>query len=137
MVSFTIETSRQQDILDLTPRLTEAVAASGLQEGAALVSVAHCTCALYLNENEPGLLDDTLSLIGTLGMLKRWRHDTIDHNAGAHLAATLIGNSVTVPVSGGRLQLGTWQSVMLVELDGPRPRQVTVTLLPGLAEAGA
>ncbi len=55
-----------------------------------------------------------------------WRHDRIDSNAAAHIKATILGPGQTIPVRGGRLALGTWQSVMLVELDGPRERTVIV-----------
>ncbi|HYL82557.1 MAG TPA: secondary thiamine-phosphate synthase enzyme YjbQ, partial [Candidatus Acidoferrum sp.] len=58
----------------------------------------------------------------------RWRHDRIDDNAAAHIKATILGPSQAVPVRSGRLTLGTWQSVMLVELDGPRDRTVIVAV---------
>ena len=129
MLTFTITTSRREEILDLTDRVQDALRQLDATEGVALVSVPHCTCALYLNEHEGGLLDDTLTALGLLGRLQRWRHDVIDDNAAAHLAATLVGNSVLVPVRRGRLELGTWQRVLLAELDGPRTRQVTVAVL--------
>ena len=97
-------------------------------DGLACISVPHCTCAVYVNENEAGLVQDMLALIDRLSE-GEWRHDRIDDNAGAHLAASLIGNSVCVPVQAGRMVLGTWQRVMLVELDGPRRRTVHVTVV--------
>jgi len=129
LLTFTISTSRREEIRDLTERVQEALSELGATEGVALVSVPHCTCAVYLNENESGLLDDTLTALGFLGRLQRWRHDIIDNNAGAHLAASLLGSSALVPVKMGRLELGTWQRVLLVELDGPRTRRVTVAVL--------
>ena len=129
MLTFTITTSHATEVLDLTDQVQAALAELGATAGAALISVAHCTCALYLNENESGLLEDTLTALSFMGRLQHWRHDVIDDNASAHLAATLLGSSVLVPVRGGRLQLGTWQRVLLAELDGPRPRQVTVAVL--------
>ena len=101
----------------------------GAGNGAVLVSIPHCTCGVYLNENEDGLLDDTLKAVGFLGRLSHWRHDIIDNNAAAHLGATLVGNSVLVPVQGGTLHLGTWQRVLMIELDGPRTRQINLMVL--------
>jgi len=60
-----------------------------------------------------------------------WQHNRIDNNAEAHLMASLMGSSTCLPVSGGQVELGTWQRIMLIELDGPRERRVTVTVVPG------
>jgi secondary thiamine-phosphate synthase enzyme len=127
--TFTISTTSREEVLDLTDRVQEALRELAAADGVALVSVAHCTCGLYVNENESGLLEDTLTALTMLGRTQRWRHDVIDDNAAAHLGATLLGHSVLVPVRQGRLDLGTWQRLLLAELDGPRTRQVTVTVL--------
>jgi secondary thiamine-phosphate synthase enzyme len=140
-----LQTNRAREIMDITREVGVAVTSSGVREGLACLSVAHCTCALYVNENEDGLVADTLQLISRLADLPAvasakgeasaeagasgWQHDSLDDNAAAHLAATLLGSSVTLPVIAGRLELGTWQRVMLVELDGPRRRRVTVTVV--------
>jgi secondary thiamine-phosphate synthase enzyme len=129
VLTFTISTTRREEVLDLTDRVQQALRELAAADGVALVSVSHCTCGLYLNENESGLLEDTLTALTSLGRLQRWRHDVIDDNAGAHLGATLLGHSVLVPVRQGRLELGTWQRILLAELDGPRTRQVTVAVL--------
>lgn len=112
--------------MDVTSEIAAAVADAG--DGLACISVPHCTCAVYVNENETGLVQDTLALIDKLSQ-GTWQHDRIDDNAGAHLAASLIGNSVCLPVQSGRLVLGTWQRVMLIELDGPRRRTLHVTVV--------
>lgn len=134
MISFTLRTSQRQEIVDITAQVQEIIARQGMETGAALVYVAHCTCALYINENERGLVADTLNLIQSLTQQPGWQHNRIDDNAEAHLAATLLGSSVLLPVSQGRLQLGTWQRVMLVELDGPRQRSITVSFLAKVPE---
>ncbi len=134
MLTFTVVTAERQQVLDLTEHVQRALQDAEVRSGVALVSVPHCTCALYLNENEAGLLQDTLSALDALERMQAWRHDVIDDNAGAHLGASFLGNVVLVPVCNGRLQLGTWQRVLMVELDGPRTRQVTVAVL---AEAGS
>ena len=134
MQILTVTTSAREEIVDLTAAVQEALAGQG--DGVACVSVGHCTCGLYLNENESGLLEDTLTLLRELIGAHSWRHDRIDDNAGAHLAATLLGNAVLIPCRAGRLALGTWQRLMLVELDGPRRREITVALLPESGEPG-
>lgn len=126
MHQLTINTSTRRQILDITDDV--AAALTDAADGLACISVPHCTCAIYVNENEPGLLADTLALVERL-VQGQWRHDRIDDNAEAHLAASLLGNSVCLPVQDGRLVLGTWQRVMLVELDGPRRRTVHLTFV--------
>ena len=127
--SFTVTTDARRSILDITDTVAEALHAMDIGAGIICISVPHCTCAVYVNENEAGLLEDTLLLLDNIGGHADWRHDRIDNNADAHLCASVLGNSVTLPVRAGRIQLGTWQRIMLVELDGPRSRHITVTAI--------
>ncbi len=129
--SFRIRTTARREIADITSEVQQAVAACGCREGLACLTTAHCTCTIYVNENERGLVADTLELVSKLTTGGSWQHNRIDDNAEAHLAASVMGNSVCLPVSGGQIELGTWQRVMLLELDGPRERRVTVTVVPG------
>lgn len=126
---FSVTTHSRRQIVDITAELTRLLAENEVQDGLVVVSVPHCTCTLYVNENESGLVADTLEFIDRLSAHGSWRHDRIDDNAAAHLAAALMGNSVCLPLSGGQIELGTWQRVMLVELDGPRYRRVHVTVI--------
>ena len=128
---FTVNTDNRRQIVDITAEVQQAVAPSNIEEGLVVVSVPHCTCTVYVNENESGLVADTLEIIDQLSGHGSWRHDRIDDNAAAHLATAIMGNAVCLPVSGGQVQLGTWQRIMLVELDGPRRRRVAVTILLG------
>jgi secondary thiamine-phosphate synthase enzyme len=129
--SFSLGTASRREISDITDEVQQAIAATGCAEGLVCVSVPHCTCAVYVNENESGLIADTLELAAQFTKRGTWRHNRIDSNAEAHLAAAVIGSSVCLPVSGNEAELGTWQRIMLVELDGPRNRRVTVTVVPG------
>ena len=126
--TLSISTSEQRQILDITDLVQAKVRAMGVAQGLACVSVAHCTCALYVNENEAGLVADTLRLI-VAASRGDWHHDSIDDNAPAHLAATLLGSSVSLPITNGALEFGTWQRLMLVELDGPRSRGLTIQVV--------
>jgi len=128
---FRISTDRRHQIIDITSQVQEIVRAVGCDQGLACISVPHCTCAVYVNENESGLVADMLALLSQLPAGDSWRHNRIDNNAEAHLMASLVGNSTCLPVSGGQVELGTWQRIMLIELDGPRERRITLTVVPG------
>jgi secondary thiamine-phosphate synthase enzyme len=129
MAEFSIRTTRKQEMVDITRQVADLVKQSGVSEGICLVYVPHATAAVAVNENaDPNVCEDILDALAALVPEGRWRHDRIDDNAAAHIKATILGPSQTVPVRGGRLRLGTWQSVMLVELDGPRERTVIVAV---------
>jgi len=127
VAEFVVRTQRMQDMVDITRPVADAVRQSGVADGICLVYVPHATAAVVINENaDPNVCEDILEALGQLIPEGRWRHDRIDSNAAAHIKATILGPSETVPVRDGRLRLGTWQSLMLVELDGPRERSVIV-----------
>ena len=127
MTEFILRTKKKQEMVDITERVADLVKQSRVSDGICLVYVPHATAAVAINENaDPNVCEDILEALGNLIPEGRWRHDRIDNNAAAHIKATILGPSQAVPVRGGRLRLGTWQSVMLVELDGPRERTVIV-----------
>ena len=122
--------SRQQyETIDLTADVARIVAAAGVDEGLCTVFVPHATAAIVINENDdPNLCTDLLDALAKLVPEGVWRHDRVDRNGAAHIKAAILGPSETIPVRGGRLLLGTWQAIMLVDLDGPRQRRVIVTV---------
>ena len=125
-----IRTGKRVEIVDITDRIVEEIGRAGIQKGIAVIYSLHTTTAVVLNEGERGLLEDLeLMLEKLIPRGAGYRHDAIDSNADAHLRATLLGNSIVVPVSNGRPVLGTWQRVLFVELDGPRSRRVNVTVV--------
>ncbi len=127
MNEFSIRTKKKQEMVDITGRVADLVKHSGVQDGICLIYVPHATAAIAINENaDPNVCEDILEALEALVPEGKWRHDRIDDNAAAHIKATILGPSEAVPVRGGRLRLGTWQSLMLVELDGPRDRTVIV-----------
>jgi secondary thiamine-phosphate synthase enzyme len=129
---FTIRTAQRHDLVNVTGELGQAVRESGVDAGIACAMVPHTTCALILNEDEPGLRQDILRLVHeVVEPLRRkapFAHDRVDDNAAAHLTSILLQPSLNVAVVGGRPALGTWQSLFLVELDGPRPRTLRVVI---------
>lgn len=124
-----IRTSARRELIDLTSRVADAVARAGLDEALCNVYVPHATAAIVVNENDdPNVCVDVLDLLDRLVPAGVWRHDRVDGNAAAHIQATILGPGETIPVRQGRLLLGRWQAVMLVELDGPRERDVVITV---------
>ncbi|NYZ77308.1 YjbQ family protein [Candidatus Micrarchaeota archaeon] len=121
---FFVETKKRVEVIDITAEV-EKRAGSG---NACLVFVPHATAALILNEFEPNIQEDYGEFFSRIAK-GEWKHDRIDNNAEAHLLSALISPSVLVPVENKRLQLGTWQRIMLVELDGPRKRKVLVRMI--------
>ena len=126
MPSFTVETDERQSVMDVTDKVREVLHDDA--DGTATVFVRHTTAAITVNEAEPRLLDDLSTALGDLVPDGGWEHDALDGNADAHVRAMLVGSSETVPVTAGDLDLGTWQSVLLVECDGPRERTVDVRI---------
>jgi len=129
MTELRIRTTAKREMVDLTARVAEIVARSKVTEGLCSVYVPHATAAVVVNENDdPNVCIDVLDALDRLVPAGVWRHDRVDGNAASHIQATLLGPGETMPVQDGRLLLGTWQAVMLVELDGPRERRVLVTV---------
>jgi secondary thiamine-phosphate synthase enzyme len=132
-----VRTGTRIQVVNVTSEVTEACGRLGLREGILLVSCRHTTCGLCLNEDEAGLRHDLErlgeSLLNPFRGPGGYRHDEIDDNAQAHLTSVLLGHSLTLPVSSGRPVLGTWQSVLLLEMDGPRSRTLDLTFIGDLA----
>ena len=123
-IELAISTDERLSVLDVTDRVADALPADA--DGTATVFVPHTTAAVTVNEGEPRLLGDIEAGLSELIADEGWSHDRIDDNADAHLRATLIGPSVTVPVADGDLATGTWQSILFIECDGPRTRSLEV-----------
>lgn len=124
----TVSTRGDADIIDITSRVAEKLRASGMQNGIVNISVAGSTAALTTCEYEPGLVGDIKELLDKLIPRGNYHHDDTwgDGNGHAHLRASLIGPSVTLPFSDGRLLLGTWQQIILIDCDNrPRSRKIT------------
>ncbi|MFC6825851.1 secondary thiamine-phosphate synthase enzyme YjbQ [Halopelagius fulvigenes] len=122
---FDVETDARLAVADVTDRVEQTLA-DAADADACTVFVRHTTAGIVCNENERRLLSDVEELLSSAVPDEGWAHDELDGNADSHLRALLLGNSVTVPLADGELDLGTWQSLLLVECDGPRTRTVSV-----------
>ena len=126
-----VRTSKREEFVDVTRTVAQAVAEGGIGEGVAFICCPHTTAGVALNEHaDPDVACDVLTWLGRSCPLGGgWRH--VEGNADAHVKAVLVGASVAVPVSGGSLNLGTWQGVFFCEFDGPRNRHLEVRVLGG------
>ncbi len=126
-----VETAGNAQVVDLTGQEQAKVRSAGLQEGQALLFVVGSTAALTTIEYEPGLVRDLPELLDRLIPPGSYHHDRTWHdgNGHSHLRASLVGPSLTLPVAGGTLLLGTWQQVVLVDMDvRPRRREIVLQL---------
>ncbi|MGQ9630232.1 MAG: secondary thiamine-phosphate synthase enzyme YjbQ [bacterium] len=126
-----VRSRERSEMIDITPRIEEIVARSGVEEGVCYVFVPHTTAGITINENaDPSVKSDILM---ELDKIVPWRggYSHSEGNSAAHIKASIVGSSETVFVEGGRLVLGTWQGVFLCEFDGPRSRRVMVKVTAG------
>jgi len=123
-----VATQNHSELRDITREVAGLVKRSGIRDGRCTVYIPHTTCGVSINENaDPSVKRDIL-----MELDKRipWK-DNYTHaegNSAAHLKASLMGFSTTIPVSGGQLMLGTWQGIYLCEFDGPRSRRVIISI---------
>ncbi len=129
----TIRTDKEEDVIDITEIIEDIVRKSGHKEGILHIFVPHATAGIILNESaDPNIKIDFLKAIEKI-IPKRggYLHDRIDMNGAAHIRSALTRSSITIPLKDGRLILGTWQSIMFCEFDGPRSsRRLIIQIIP-------
>lgn len=127
MKEISVSTSKKVEVIDITDQVAEKVPKDA---NAVLVYVPHATAAIVVNEYEPNIKADMEEFFSKLATRKpgtgNWAHDSIDDNAESHLGSATLGPSALIPVENGGMQLGTWQRIILVDLDGPRTRRIIV-----------
>ena len=126
--SFKINASKNFEIIDITSAINDLI---DVDNGIISIFSRHSTTAIVVNENESGLLSDFEFMLENLVQDKfTYEHDRIDNNARSHLKSFLLSSSECLPIRNSRLDLGTWQSVFFVELDGPRSnRTLSLTII--------
>lgn len=131
--SLDIRTEGEVDMINITSKVSQAVEACGLKNGIVTVFIPGSTAAITTIEYEPGLCKDFPQILDKVAPKdahyeheKRWG----DHNGHSHVRASFIGPSLTVPLANGHLTLGTWQQIVLIELDvQPRDRRLILQIL--------
>jgi secondary thiamine-phosphate synthase enzyme len=124
------ETPKPREFVNITQRVRSVVRASGVQEGFVLVSAMHITAAVYVNDDESGLIEDIAAWADRLAPPGDYAHHRSgETNGDAHLKNLLLGHQVMLPVTHGDLDLGPWEQVFYAEFDGQRPKRVVVKVL--------
>lgn len=127
---FVVDTLKTIELVDITSEISRLVSQSGIKEGLVTIYSPHTTTAVVINENESRLIRDIEGVIRDLILWeKEYGHNAIDNNAPAHIVGTILGCNANIPVASGLLELGTWQSVFLLELDGPRRREIKTKII--------
>ena len=124
-------TATRQECVRITDEVAKIVAASGVNDGTALVSAMHITAGVYVNDWEDGLIADFAAWLEKLAPagLNYRHHQTGEDNADAHLKRTIMGHQVVLPITNGKLDLGPWEQVFYAEFDGQRKKRVVVKVM--------
>jgi len=127
------ETRTRREYINITDRVQGAVSDSGVAEGLCLVNAMHITASVYINDDESGLIqdyDDWLEQLAPHEPVSRYRHNrTGEDNGDAHHKRQIMGREVTVAITDGRLDLGTWEQIFYAEFDGRRRKRVLVKII--------
>ncbi len=123
-------TKNRRQLVNITPDVAKCIEASGVQEGFCLVSAMHITSGIWVNDEEDGLKQDLMDWLERLAPVADYRHHrTGEDNGDAHLKRTLMHHQVTVPVTGGKPDLGPWEQIFYAEFDGRRKKRVVVKII--------
>jgi secondary thiamine-phosphate synthase enzyme len=130
-MQFEINTSKREEIFDITEKIKEIVEKNSNKESnACLVYTPHATAGIIVNENYDKLVcSDILNYLKNQIPQGKWKHDKIDNNADSHIKSSILGCSEIIPIENKKLLLGTWQGIGFVELDGPKTRKIIVKIL--------
>ena len=127
----TLQTQGKREFVNITPQVKAAMEKSSFRDGIILVSVLHSNAAIIVNDDEAGLLEDLQSWLDQVAPEREdYKHrGRFESNTGIHLQSLLLHHQVIVSFSEGRLDLGPWQFVLFAELDGQRPKRITVKVM--------
>jgi secondary thiamine-phosphate synthase enzyme len=127
----TFNTKKHREYIHITPQVEAALRRSGIREGIVLVSAMHITAGVYVNDDEIGLIHDIDEWLESLAPFRQdyRHHQTGEDNGDSHLKAILVHHQVLLPVTAGKLDLGTWQRVFYAEFDGQRPKRVLLKIM--------
>jgi secondary thiamine-phosphate synthase enzyme len=127
----TVQTEQKREFLNITPNISAAVEKSGMRDGLVFVTPLHSNSALFVNDEESGLLRDIAEWADRLAPLGPDYHHSprSESNAGAHLQSLLLNGQACISLANGKLELGPWQQVIYAELDGQRPKRILIKIL--------
>jgi len=125
-----VSSAKREEFIDITDSVNKAVQKSNVKEGVCALYVPHTTAGLTINENaDPDVPVDIISALSRLIPRNDPKYRHAEGNSDGHIKSSLVGFSHMIPISGGRLTLGTWQGIFFCEFDGPRKRSVLVQIM--------
>lgn len=125
-------TPERRGYINITPKVEQAVEKSGVREGFCLVNAMHITASVYINDDEPGLIKDYDAWLEKLAPhepVNQYRHNGYEDNGDAHLKRQVMGRSVTVAITDGKLDFGPWEQIFYGEFDGRRKKRVLIKII--------
>jgi secondary thiamine-phosphate synthase enzyme len=130
MIRVRIQSRKPQQVIDITDEVNSVLTQNEAGPGICLLFLLHTTAALTLMDLDPGTDLDLLDALNAMTPELQYRHPHNPAHVPAHILSAIIGPSLLMPVRDGRLDLGTWQRAVLLEFDGPRTREVSLTVSP-------
>lgn len=128
-MDLTIQTHKVKEVVDITDEINNYLSSSNKSSGACLIFVKHTTACLTTADLDPGTDLDMLDAFDAIMPKLHYRHPHNPTHVTDHILSSIIGPSVMIPIKDGELDLGTWQRVVLIELDGPRERTITISIV--------
>lgn len=128
-MKYNIRTHKKNEILDITDEIDDILEKGEIDSGLCTIFIKHTTAAVTTADLDPGTDLDMLDAFNAIVPNLRYRHPHNPAHVGDHIMASLIGPSVTIPFHNGRLNLGMWQRLIVVELDGPRERELSISIV--------
>ncbi len=129
-MQFNLKTTKREEIINITSQIQALVSRHSIKEGLCNIFIPHATAAVTINENcDEKVCEDFLEYLRKQIPKNCWKHDVVDGNGDAHVKASIIKPSITIPIQHNRLMLGKWQGIMFCEFNGPRDRTIIVNCL--------
>jgi secondary thiamine-phosphate synthase enzyme len=129
MATITIKTKKHKEVIDITEEINKFLENQGKNSGLVFLFVLHTTCALTTADLDPGTDLDMLDAFETMIPKLKYRHPHNPSHVGDHIMSSIIGTSLVLPFENKNLVLGTWQRVILIEFDGPRNRNLKISII--------
>lgn len=130
MLNFSVNTEAHKQIVDISDKVNELLAKINAKDGLCYLFVTHTTCCLTTADLDPGTDQDYLTAIEKIFPKGLYRHPHDPSHVGDHIMSSIIGPSVMLPVEKGKVVLGTWQEIVLIELSGPKERKLILEFVP-------
>ncbi len=132
MQTVTIQTQKKDEVIDITGMVSEKIGQGKIHAGICVIFVLHTTCCISTADLDPGTDLDLLDALRSILPRLNYRHPHNPNHTPDHILSSIIGPSVSIPLVKGKLVLGTWQRIVLIELDGPRERELIINCIPSI-----